>query len=135
MPPQSEVSLLIVFHGSRRAQAAGEARAFCERLALMGGWERVALGWIQFGEPSVAQALEDLAASGARRIIVAPMLLLPGYHLDVDIRETVAAFCTRRPECSVTVTGALAQSEEFAAAIAAIAACAANATRAAQTTP
>jgi len=110
----ANTSLLVVFHGSRAQGARREAKRFCERLARNGEWERVAVAWVQIGEPTVAQALEDLAAAGAKRIVVAPMLVLPGRHLDADVPRLIEAFRAKWPGCFVALAPSLTRIKGFA---------------------
>ena len=109
----SSTHLILVFHGSRQPEAAIEAGRFRDEIASTGDWASVQLAWIQFGEPDLGAALEQRAAAGARQIVVAPMLLLPGRHLDRDLPEAIAAFQTRHPECPVRVTGLLTRLDGF----------------------
>jgi len=113
--------LLLVFHGSRTEGVAGEALAFRDALAAQGNWRSVSPAWIQFGEPSVEEALERLANDGARRVVVIPLLVLPGRHLDVDLPRAVQAFRERHPGCAVNMTGSLVSTDGFDRLIAAVA--------------
>ena len=107
-------SLLLVFHGSRAPRASETARELCERLRRadaakgQGRWRAVEGAWIQFGEPNVTQALERMAAGGDRLLVVAPILALPGRHLEEDLPRAVEAFRSRYPQCAVHVMGPLA---------------------------
>lgn len=99
-------SLLLILHGSRRPGAAVQAEAFRETLARSGRWSRVGKAFIQFGEPGVEEGLEALAGEGARRIVVAPLLVLTGRHCESDIPAYLDAFRSRHPECRVEATTA-----------------------------
>lgn len=102
-----DTHLLVVCHGTKSPGAEGQAREFCRRLEAAGEWAGVGLAWIQFVEPDVAGALNALGVAGAKRIVVAPILSLPGRHLDRDLPETLENFNKEFPNCEVAVTESL----------------------------
>lgn len=118
---ERKAALLVVFHGSRSDASADVARQCYDAIATRGEWSRVALAWLQFRDPTVAQSLEELANFGAREIVVAPVLVLPGRHLGKDLPEAIADFRRRRPDCRVTMTSALALEAGFASLVSSMA--------------
>jgi sirohydrochlorin ferrochelatase len=79
--------LLAVAHGSRDPRAQQTVRALAGRVSALAPAAEVRAAFVQNAEPSLAGAL---AAAGGRQVVVVPLLLSAGYHLDHDIAELAA---------------------------------------------
>ncbi|MDP9221010.1 MAG: cobalamin biosynthesis protein CbiX [Actinomycetota bacterium] len=75
--------------------------AAAARASLPG--QQVAVAHLDFTDPSVGVALTELAAAGARDVVVVPLLFAPGYHLRVDLPAAVAEVRAGLPWLSVTI--------------------------------
>ena len=99
-----ERAILLVDHGSRRA----EANAQLERLAE--GVRRQRPGWavrtahLELAEPDVATALDACAAEGLLDVVLPPFFLSPGRHTREDLPALVREACQRNPGLAVHVT-------------------------------
>ncbi|NPV29449.1 MAG: precorrin isomerase [Firmicutes bacterium] len=89
--------VLLLGHGSRRAAAnAG--------LEALGGLVQESLGlptlpvFFQFGRPTLAEGVARLASEGVQEIIIVPVFLFPGVHLEKDVPEAVAGLAARYGE-------------------------------------
>ncbi|MFL6098784.1 MAG: sirohydrochlorin chelatase [Actinomycetales bacterium] len=113
-------AVLLVAHGSRDPRAAatvtGLVAAVRGRLRARPGNEAgralVRVAYLDFTEPSVGQALTELAADGASQIRVVPMLFTPGYHLQVDLPSAVAEVRAGLPWLQVSVAEPLGVAPE-----------------------
>jgi sirohydrochlorin ferrochelatase len=102
-------ALLIVDHGSRSEEANAQLREVVrlveQELAAAGDSDTVvALAHLELGAPSIAEAIDALAARGIREIVVHPYFLAPGRHATADVPERAARAAARHPELSVRVT-------------------------------
>ena len=52
---------------------------------------------MELAEPTLAQAVQTLAARGAKRIVVAPYFLVMGVHLKNDLPKLLAAAAAASP--------------------------------------
>ena len=88
-------AIVLVDHGSRRAEANELLPALAERLRARLPDRFVAVAHMELAPPSVAQAVAACAAAGADEIVVQPWFLGPGRHTRHDIprlvREAAAA--------------------------------------------
>ena len=84
-------AVLIVAHGSRRAQAVDVLEAMAVQVRQRLGATRVGVAYLENGEPDVASAIEDCFSAGVRRLVVIPFFLLPGVHVTVDLPGEIAA--------------------------------------------
>ena len=105
--------LLLAIHGSRDDLALAQAESLRQTMTAKGDWIAVEVGWLQFLTPSVDVALERLIAAGARRIVVAPLFILSGRHVDSDLPAIVVAARQRHPECEIVLGGPLVASQRF----------------------
>ncbi|MER7171530.1 sirohydrochlorin chelatase [Streptomyces mesophilus] len=83
-------TLVLAVHGSAVPEAGATIRRLCDVVEALGGIRPV-VGHMDHQEPSLAEALDELAEAGVRRAVVVPLLLGDGFHRTVDIPEVVAA--------------------------------------------
>lgn len=93
---ESALGIVVVDHGSRRAESNAALEKFVERFAVSSGFAIVEPAHMELSEPSIATAVARCVARGAQRIVVCPFFLLPGKHWTGDLprlaREAVAPF-------------------------------------------
>lgn len=98
------LGVLIVGHGSRRAEANEDvreaARAICER----GGFVLVEPAFLEIEHPNIAEGFARLVQRGARDITVHPYFLSPGRHTRGDIPVEVSEAASRHPGINFRIT-------------------------------
>jgi sirohydrochlorin cobaltochelatase len=73
-----------------------------ERLRPLLRGDRLALAFNEFCAPSIAEAVDELVASGETCVIVVPSMLTPGgVHSEVEIPEELAALRKRYPSLTL----------------------------------
>lgn len=77
--------IILLGHGSRRPEANQEIVAIAELVQKKGGDAEYATCFLQFGEPSLSQAIEQMSRAGIKKITVVPLLLVVGSHIQVDL--------------------------------------------------
>jgi sirohydrochlorin ferrochelatase len=82
MPPK----LLVAAHGTRSATGRATIRALADAVQDARPATAVSLCFLDVAEPSLRQALD---AFDAAEVIVVPLLLSAGYHVEVDIPRIV----------------------------------------------
>lgn len=84
--------ILIVGHGSRRAEANEDVRNAARKIRKRGDFELVEAAFLEIAQPDIPAGFARLVEQGARHIIVHPYFLSPGRHTRGDIPiETEAA--------------------------------------------
>lgn len=98
-------TLLIVAHGSRREASNQEVRDLARRVEALAGLrvDRVAVGFLELAEPSVAAALEACIAQGAAVVSVFPYFLAAGRHVATDIPAAVEPIRRRHPHVRIDI--------------------------------
>lgn len=89
--------VVIVDHGSRRAESNLMLETFVESFARTGPWMIVEPAHMELAEPSIATAFARCVARGARRVVVMPYFLAPGRHWNEDIPSLTREAAGRHP--------------------------------------
>jgi sirohydrochlorin ferrochelatase len=104
-----ELGIIIVDHGSRRAESNGVvtevAALFGERFGE--SFPIVEPAHMELAEPSIASAYARCAERGARRIVVMPFFLGPGKHWSEDIPRLTAEAVAQFPGTQAMVADPL----------------------------
>ena len=95
------LAVLIVAHGSRRAQAVDFLKVMAVQVRQRLGVSRVDIAYLENGEPDVASAIENCFSEGVRRLVVIPFFLSPGVHVTVDLPREVAAARQTFPDLQI----------------------------------
>jgi precorrin isomerase/sirohydrochlorin ferrochelatase len=90
-------AMLLIGHGSRSADGAGELRSFAAAVASAHPEVPVGAGYIEFMEPGLDEAIDRLVAGGACSIVAVPLVLLGAGHLKDDGPVALAAARRRHP--------------------------------------
>lgn len=96
----NQTGLLIVGHGTRDRAGVEEFHEAVRRMAaqaqaVQGGPYQVEGCFLELAEPTIDAAVARLAATGVRRITVAPLILFAAGHAKRDIPDAVAAAAAR----------------------------------------
>lgn len=84
-------ALLLIDHGSRRAQANALLDDVTALVKLrLGTGSIVEPAHMELAEPSIAEGFARCVEQGATRVIVHPFMLAPGRHVSEDLPRLVA---------------------------------------------
>ena len=119
---EKKTCFLLVFHGSKRPEALAHAHHLQAQVAEAAPQTSVHLAFLQFAAPLLPDALQQAYQQGFTRIVLLPMLLLPGFHSGKDIPEAVSAFRERCSDAEVVTLPIIGQQKGFAALVATLSA-------------
>lgn len=107
--------IVIVLHGSPKKEA-NNWDPFLKILAetLKFPEEDIKLAYLQFGEPSLEQRLEELIRNGNKEIVVHPFFLSEGLHATKDIPSIIERFKKSNPDVKFIYTKPLGLHEKLA---------------------
>jgi len=91
-------ALLIISHGSRRAASNDEVAELTARVRANAGEMTVECAFLEITEPTVQQAIDQLAETGVTDIQVFPHFLAAGTHVSRDIPREIEVAKTKHPE-------------------------------------
>jgi sirohydrochlorin ferrochelatase len=95
---------VIFAHGSSIESANEAVRAVAADAARAGGFVLYEAAFLEGGRPTLAEAVESLAARGASEIVVIPYFLTLGLHLQRDLPRLVQAVEAETPGIRIRVT-------------------------------
>lgn len=104
MNNQVQHGVLVVGHGSRRAEANQDVRQAATRIAERGGFELVEPAFLEIEHPNIEEAFTRLVQRGARDITVHPYFLSPGRHTRGDIPVEISEAAHRHPGVRYRIT-------------------------------
>lgn len=100
--PRDQTTIVFVAHGSRAVEANDAHRRAAESLAAETG-TAVVPAFLELAEPSIPDAIVAAVDAGAATVLVLPLFLYPGRHVQRDIPELVAQAVAQRPDARVEV--------------------------------
>jgi Uncharacterized conserved protein len=110
-------ALILFSHGSLLCGSGEALEAHAERLRQRGDFSRVEVGYLNYTEPSFAEAVARVAAAGATRVTVAPYFLVTGYFVTTSLPREIEKAQAAHPQLTFTVAEALGQDEALANAL------------------
>jgi len=111
-------AVLLVDHGSRRAEANAVLDDIAELLHPLLPARAIRVAHMELAEPTVAQGIDACVAAGADEVTVVPYFLGPGSHAARDIPRLVEAAAARHPGLRVRVAEPLGVHERLAELVA-----------------
>jgi sirohydrochlorin ferrochelatase len=107
--------ILIVDHGSVRAEANDMLRCMANLIQTMAGPEVVVrYAHMELAEPDIASGVTDCVQAGATDVTVFPYMLSPGRHSTTDIPRMVSNTAKAFPQVAFNVTPAFGVHEKLA---------------------
>ncbi|MGB7755093.1 MAG: CbiX/SirB N-terminal domain-containing protein [Salinisphaera sp.] len=106
-------ALLVVAHGSRRAQSNDEVRALTDQVRAIAGdrFTAIECAFLELAPPSIPDGLERLIARGATHVTVLPYFLAAGRHVAEDIPTEVAQTRAAHPHVAIEIAPYLGTSD------------------------
>ena len=109
------LGLLLIDHGSRRAESNLQLEDMAQRVQRMRPEALVAAAHMEIAPPDLAAAFAALVAQGAKRILILPYFLSDGRHLTQDIPQLAAAAAANHPGITYSIGSALGPHDALAA--------------------
>ncbi|MFL5544016.1 MAG: CbiX/SirB N-terminal domain-containing protein [Gemmatimonadaceae bacterium] len=107
--------ILIVDHGSQKAEANDMLRCMANLLQTMAGAEVVVrYAHMELADPDIARGFADCVKGGATEVVVFPYMLSPGRHSTTDIPRMVAQAARDFAGVTFSVTPAFGVHEKLA---------------------
>ena len=103
----SRTAILLIAHGSRRAEANAELETIAEAMRSRGRYANVCVSYLELAEPSIAEGGASCVEAGAEEVILLPFFLSPGRHVVEDLTAARDALRERFPAVQFILAGAL----------------------------
>lgn len=98
-------ALLVIAHGSRRAESNDEVRTLTRLLSARAGdaYPIVRCAFLELAEPSIPDGIELCIRDGAREVVVVPYFLSAGRHVAQDIPKEVQGKQNEHPDIDIRI--------------------------------
>ncbi|AOY75450.1 sirohydrochlorin chelatase [Clostridium formicaceticum] len=100
-----EKGLFVLAHGSKAKEADETLMEIMEMVKARDPKEfsLVGFGSLQFSTPSFEEGIQDLIERGAKEIVIVPMFLFKGNHIQMDIPEELEALEKKYPDVTFII--------------------------------
>jgi sirohydrochlorin cobaltochelatase len=107
VPRRPDDALIVFAHGSTVPEANAAVESVARTAAEASGLRLWQAAFLELAEPSLDAAVANLAAAGAKRIVVTPYFLVMGVHLQQDLPRLLVAAAAARPDLEILATAPL----------------------------
>jgi len=109
------IGVLLIDHGSRRAEANAQVEDMARRVALLlPAGTPIATAHLDVCPPTIADGIGQLLARGVDELRVLPYFLADGRHLQEDVPGQVRAALATHPQVRAAIGGALGPDDALA---------------------
>lgn len=102
-------ALLLIAHGSRRAEANADLEHVAAELRQRGQYDFVQPSYLELAEPDIPTGGATCVAAGATEVVLLPYFLSAGVHARDDMAEARDAMAVRFPGVRFTLAQPLGQ--------------------------
>jgi sirohydrochlorin ferrochelatase len=105
-------ALLLIAHGSRRAESNDEVRTLTAKLTSCANasYSIVRCAFLELAEPSIPDGIELCIKEGAEEVVVLPYFLSAGRHVVTDIPNEVRGKQEEYPQVKIRIANYLGAS-------------------------
>lgn len=109
-------ALVVVAHGSRRAESNDEVRALTAHLREKAGtrFGMVECAFLELAEPSIPDGIDCAVRNGAEEVVILPYFLSAGRHVAKDIPEQIRAKQAQNPNVVIRLVPHLGAADGIA---------------------
>jgi len=98
--------LLVIAHGSRRAESNDEIRELAARVSVQaaGQFDHIDCAFLELAQPSIPEGIQSLVDKGVQSIVVMPYFLANGMHVAKDIPAFLKEASEKNPQIQLSVS-------------------------------
>ena len=96
-------AVLLIAHGSRRAEANAELVTMAERVRTAGGFDIVEPSYLELAEPSIPDGARRCVERGAHYVLMLPFFLSAGNHVTNDLERFRSDLAAEFPAVEFTM--------------------------------
>lgn len=96
--PKANSALLLIAHGSRRAEANADLEHLAEKIRARDEYYHVQSSYLELCPPDIVTGGVTCVETGARRVILLPYFLSAGVHVVDDLTEARNELQKRYPD-------------------------------------
>ena len=111
-------SIILFAHGARDPEWARPLERLRQAVLVQAPDANVRLAFLEFMSPTLAEALDAVAADGGRQVLVVPVFLAQGGHVKRDVPVILQAARERHPDLNIYLCAALGENQSVIDAMA-----------------
>lgn len=96
--PDQSTAVLLIAHGSRRAEANDDLVQLANLVSDRGRYQIVEVSYLELAEPSISQGGRNCVDRGARLVLMMPYFLSAGVHVVNDLQAMRSDLATQFPQ-------------------------------------
>ncbi len=100
-PDSAKPAVILFSHGSLLCGSGEALRGHQKRLADMGRFATVEIGYLNYSEPSIEEAVEACRTAGACQIVIAPYFLVSGKFVRTDLPARLEPLLKAHPDLDI----------------------------------
>ena len=108
MAKENKSAYLLIAHGTREKEGEKAFFQFVEEFQRFFPHRNVQPASLELSRPSIAEGIESCIQAGAEAIVVLPLMLFPGRHVNQDIPRLIQEAKHTHPQVDFHYAGALA---------------------------
>ena len=108
MNKPGKMAYLLIAHGTREEEGKTAFFDFVDGFRRVFPERHVEPAFLELTQPSIPEGVEACIKQGAEEIVVLPLMLFPGRHINKDIPDQIQAAKRKYPEVDFHYAGALA---------------------------
>ncbi len=109
-----KTGVIALAHGSKVNGGNDGLFKIVEMLQNMGKWDIVHAGFLQFAQPTFTQSVKNIVEEGAQRVVILPLLLFAGNHVQKDIPMEIEAEREKHPHVEFLYANNIGADERIA---------------------
>ncbi|MGR3311579.1 MAG: precorrin-8X methylmutase [Candidatus Brocadiales bacterium] len=109
-----KTGVIVLAHGSKVNGGNDGLFKIVEMLQNMGKWDIVHAGFLQFAQPTFTQSVKNIVEEGAQRVVILPLLLFAGNHVQKDIPMEIEAEREKHPHVEFLYANNIGADERIA---------------------
>ena len=114
----TRTAFILFGHGARDPRWAESMRRVARALRTNRPTTRVELAFLEFIEPGLVECAEALLAEGFTHLLIVPLFIAQGGHLNKDVPELLGQLRLRNPDVVFELTPAVGEAEAVIQAMA-----------------
>lgn len=102
-----KTAIIVLGHGSKAPEALETLKRYGEMVKLASGSEIVEVASLQFNKPDLSETLDTVISQGVDRVVIVPLFLFNGIHMQEDIPNVIAGEKAKNPGVEIILANNL----------------------------
>lgn len=106
--------ILILAHGSRASEVSYVLQSIMDKVKSKWSYCPIYTASLQFEHPDIEEAVNTMVGKGIKRIVMVPLFLFPGNHMQIDIPALIDRIKKHYPNTEIVLSGYIGDDDRIA---------------------